>query len=322
MSFIKKMAGLGLVALLAASSASAATYPSGPVRLIVPFGAGGITDIIARHLGKQMSEELGQTVVIENRSGAGGTIGAQAFATAEPNGYTVFMGTVGTQIVNPLIMPKVNYDSDKFVPVGMISGSPYVLAARSGLNLGSLQELVDYAKQNPNKLNFGSAGIGSSPHLGMELLKYTADVDIVHIPFKSGGEAVNAAVGGQVDLVMDAIPVIMPQVRAGKLTAFAVATDEPSPAAPEVPTSKAAGNENLKISSWNALYVPEGTPDDVTQALSQALQRALANKAFASALQSQGSQVYTGGEQEYQAFISAEKAKWNEIIGKAGITLQ
>lgn len=322
MNFIKKAAGLGLAVLMASSVAAAASYPEGPVRLIVPFGAGGITDIIARHLGKQMSEELGQTVVIENRSGAGGTIGAQALSTAAPDGYTVFMGTVGTQVVNPLIMPKINYDPDQFVPIGMISGSPYVLAARSGLNLDSLQALVDYAKQNPGKLNFGSAGIGSSPHLGLELLKYTSDVDIVHVPFKSGGEAVNAAVGGQVDLVMDAIPVIMPQVRAGKLTAFALASDVPLAAASEVPTSKEAGNENLKISSWNALYAPAGTPDDAIQVLSQALQRALANKDFSSTLQNQGSLVYKGDAQEYEDFISAEKAKWNEIVDKAGITLQ
>lgn len=320
MRLINKLAALALT--LAATSATAASYPDGPVRLVVPFGAGGITDIIARHLGQHLSQSLGQTVVIENRAGAGGTIGAQAFASASPNGYTVFMGTVGTQIVNPMIMPKINYDPNKFVPVGMISGSPYVLAAKADLKVKTLDDLVSYAKQHPGALSFGSAGIGSSPHLSLELLKYSAGVDILHVPFKSGGEAVNAAVGQQVDLVMDAIPVIMPQAKAGRLTALALAADEPLAAAEGVPTSAQAGNPMLKISSWNALYAPEGTPAKVVQTLNKALQKALANPDLIKTLEAQGSHVYKGTTDEYQAFITAERKKWNEVIPKANITLK
>jgi tripartite-type tricarboxylate transporter receptor subunit TctC len=299
------MAGLGLAA---ASPPAAAAYPDAAVRLIVPFGAGGITDIIARHLGKSLSAALGQSVVVENKAGAGGTIGAAALSNAAPDGYTVFMGTVGTQVVNPLIMKSLNYDPDKFEPVGMISGSPYVLAARSGLGISTLQELVDYAKANPGKLNFGSAGVGSSPQLGVELLKYTSKIDMVHVPFKSGGEAVNAALGDQVDVVMDAIPVIIPHVKAGK-------------AAPGVPTSAQAGNPELKISSWNALFAPAGTPPAVLEKLNAALRQALSNPEFKQALEAQGSQPYTGAMQEYQDFISAEKRKWNTIVKEANIRI-
>lgn len=309
-------------AVLAVAGAPAtAAYPDNPVRLIVPFGAGGITDIIARHLGKSLSSTLGQSVVIENKAGAGGTIGAMAAYNAAPDGYTVFMGTVGTQVVNPLIMKSINYDPDKLVPLGMISGSPYVLAARPSLDVSTLQELIDYAKDNPGKLNFGSAGVGSSPQLGVELLKYTSNIDMVHVPFKSGGEAVNAVLGDQVDLVMDAIPVIISHVNSGKLKALALASDEPSEAAPGIPTSAEAGNAELTISSWNALFAPAGTPQEIVDTLNAALRETLSSAEFREALESQGSLPYTGTMDEYQAFIAEEKTKWTTIVKEADIRI-
>ncbi|MYN13861.1 tripartite tricarboxylate transporter substrate binding protein [Pusillimonas sp. TS35] len=315
---------LAAIALSAATLSMPATaaYPEAPIRLIVPFGAGGITDIIARHLGKTLANVLDQSVVVENRPGAGGTIGAMALANATPDGYTVFMGTVGTQVVNPLIMQSINYNPDRFKPVGMVSGSPYVLAIRPGLNIDSLQDLVKYAKANPGKLTHGSAGVGSSPQLGIELLKYTSNINLLHIPFKSGGEAVNAALGAQVDVVMDAIPVIMPHVKAGKLKALALASETASDAAPSVPSSTQAGNPDLKISSWNALFVPEGTPANVVNILNAALIKALGEPEFKQALEAQGSQVYKGDMAEYQSFIDAEKAKWKTIVKEAEIKVQ
>lgn len=318
---LRMRAFLAVLCFAAATGANASTYPSQAVRMIVPFGAGGITDLIARQLGQALGNELGQTVVIENRAGAGGMIAAQAASAAAPDGYTVFMGTVGTQIVNPLIMPKINYDPKQFVPLGMVSGSPYVLAARDGLGIRSYGDLVRHAKDNPGVLNFGSAGVGSSPHLGLELLKLTAGIDITHVPFKSGGEAVTAAVGGHGDLVMDAIPVVMPHVESGKLAALALAADAPSVAAPGVPTSRDVGAPEMQISSWNALFVPAGTPDDVVTTLRDALQRALANPELRGRLESQGSHVYTGEPAEYQAFISDESRKWERIVQDANIRL-
>lgn len=316
---------LGMVAALAMSAGMAggaqAAYPERTIRLVVPFGAGGITDIVARQVGKGMGDALGQGIVVENRPGAGGVIAAQVAATAPADGYTIFMGTVGTQVVNPLIYSKLSYDADKFVPVGMVSGSPYLLAVRAGLPAASFSEFVAYAKANPARLNFGSAGNASSPHLGLELLKLTAGVDIVHVPFKSGSEAVNAAIGDQVDVVMDASPVIMPHVASGKLRALAVASDRRLPSAPAVPASTEAGDGALQISSWNAFFAPPGTPPDVLAALSAALQKTLASPDLKARLAAQGTQLYAGTPDEYQRFIGAEKAKWADIVKRANIKM-
>jgi tripartite-type tricarboxylate transporter receptor subunit TctC len=316
---------LGMVAALAMAAGmvggAQAAYPERTIRLVVPFGAGGITDIVARQVGKGMGDVLGQGIVIENRPGAGGVIAAQMAATAPADGYTIFMGTVGTQVVNPLIYSKLSYDADKFAPVGMVSGSPYLLAVRAGLPAASFSEFVSYAKAHPARLNFGSAGNASSPHLGLELLKLTAGLDIVHVPFKSGSEAVNAAIGEQVDVVMDASPVIMPHVASGKLRALAVASDKRLPSAPAVPSSAEAGDGALQISSWNAFFAPAGTPPDVLAALNAALQKTLASPELKERLAAQGTQLYTGTPDEYQRFIGGEKAKWAEIVKRANIKM-
>jgi len=319
---MKVLSLVAAVAITAATSGGAqAAYPDRPIRLVVPFGAGGITDIVARQVGKGMGDVLGQGIVIENRPGAGGVIAAQVAATAPADGYTIFMGTVGTQVVNPLIYAKLSYDADKFAPVGMVSGSPYLLAVRAGVPAASFAEFVKYAKANPAKLNFGSAGNASSPHLGLELLKLTAGVDIVHVPFKSGSEAVNAAIGEQVDVVMDASPVIMPHVTSGKLRALAVASDKRLPSAPAVPASTEAGDAGLQISSWNAFFAPAGTPPEVMAALNAALQKTLASPELKEKLAAQGTQLYTGTPDEYQRFIGGEKSKWAEIVKRANIRM-
>ncbi|MGE8680502.1 MAG: Bug family tripartite tricarboxylate transporter substrate binding protein [Achromobacter marplatensis] len=319
MKVLSKVAALALAAGMGAGAHAA--FPERPVRLVVPFGAGGITDIVARQVGKGMGDVLGQSIVIENRPGAGGMIAAQVAATAPADGYTIFMGTVGTQVVNPLIYSKLSYDADKFAPVGMVSGSPYVLAVRAGLPAASFSEFVAYAKANPARLNFGSAGNASSPHLGLELLKLTAGLDIVHVPFKSGSEAVNAAIGEQVDVVMDASPVIMPHVASGKLRALAVAADKRLPSAPAVPASTEVGDAQLQISSWNAFFAPAGTPPEVLAALNAALQKTLASPELKERLAAQGTQLYTGTPQEYQHFIAGEKTKWTEIVKRANIKM-
>lgn len=319
----KWIAPLCSMAVLAVGGGTpaAAAYPERAIRLVVPFGAGGITDIIARQLGKSLSATLGQSVVVENKSGAGGTIGAAAVLNAAPDGYSLLIGTVGTQVVNPLILKSISYDPDKFKPIGMVSGSPYILSARKGLGINTLQELIEYAKVNPGKLNFGSAGVGSSPQLGVELLKYISKIDMMHIPFKSGGEAVNAVLGDQVDVVMDAIPVIMPHVNSGRLKALALASEQVSSAAPGVPTSAQAGSAELKISSWNALFAPPGTSQDVVDTLNAALRKTLSSPEFIQTLEAQGSLPYTGTIEEYQEFINAEKDKWSTIVKEADIKI-
>ncbi|WP_341667945.1 Bug family tripartite tricarboxylate transporter substrate binding protein [Alcaligenes sp. SDU_A2] len=316
-----RMLAAGWAAVWAFGTAQAAEYPNQPLRLIVPFGAGGITDLIARQLAQQMGDQLGQTVIVENKAGAGGMIAAQAAQSARPDGYTLFMGTVGTQVVNPLIASRVSYDPQAFVPVGMVTGSPYVLAVRSNLDVNNYQDLVDAARRDPGSLNFGSAGVGSAPHLGMELFKLTAGVDVLHIPFKSGGEAVSAVAGRHADMVMDAIAVVMPQVQAGKLKALVLASGQRSPAAPDLPSSADLGVPDLQISSWNALFLPPGTPQTVADTLGAALQKTLADPVFLERMQQQGSQVYAGTPQEYQDFIAAEQRKWKNIVQTAQIRI-
>ncbi len=315
------MAGWAALMMMA-GGAQATTFPVQPLRLIVPFGAGGITDLVARQLAQQLGKELEQPVIVENKAGAGGMIAAQAAQNAKADGYTVFMGTVGTQVVNPLILAKISYDPQAFVPIGMVTGSPYVLAVRSDLGVQSYAQLVTHARQEPGRLNFGSAGIGSAPHLGVELFKLIEQVDMRHIPFKSGGEAVSAVVGRHADLVMDAIPVIMPQVRAGKLHALVLADSQRSFAAPEVPSSAELGSPELRISSWNVLLAPPGTPQEVAVVLEAALQKTLADPEFKTHLEQQGSQVYTGTQDEYQNFIAAERSKWQRIVQTAEISLE
>lgn len=320
MKFWSMAGALALAGIMAGSGAHAA-FPERPIRLVVPFGAGGITDIVARQVGKGMGDALGQSIVVENRPGAGGVIAAQLASTAPADGYTIFMGTVGTQVVNPLIYAKLGYDADKFAPVGMVSGSPYLLAVRAGVPAATFGEFVAYARAHPAKLNFGSAGNASSPHLGLELLKLTAGVDIMHVPFKSGSEAVNAAIGGQVDVVMDASPVIMPHAASGKLRALAVAADKRLPSAPEVPAASEVGDPALQISSWNAFFAPAGAPPAVLEQLNAALQKTLSSPELKDRLAAQGTQLYTGTPDEYQRFISGEKAKWAEIVKRANIKM-
>lgn len=318
--FAKKIL-LGFTLALTGLSTAVAQYPNNAITLIVPFGAGGITDLVARHVVKELGEQIDESVIVDNRPGAGGAVGAQAAASARPDGYTLFMGTVGTQIVNDLIMDELHYNPDDFIPIGMVSGSPYVLAVSSELGIDSIDELVALAKENPGGLTFGSAGIGSSPQLGIELLKYNEGLDILHIPFKSGGEAVTATASNQVDMVMDAIPVVMPQVESGRLVALGLASDSRSNAEPDLATTAEHGYEDLRISSWNAIYAPKGTPDDVIEFLRDALQRTLESKNLIEALNKQGSDVYTGTMDEYDAFIKEEKNKWETIVKEANISV-
>ena len=199
--------------------------------------------------------------------------------------------------------------------------APYVLAARSSLGIKTYAQLVDYAKANPGKLNFGSAGNASSPHLGLELLKLRESLDILHIPFKSGGEAVNAAVGGQVDLVMDAVPVVMPHVQSGKLDALMLASSTPVQGAEQVPTTQQLGKPDLNIASWAAFYVPAGTPDAVVARLNEALKQALSSGELRSRVAAQGIQLYSGELAEHDAFLASERKRWVEIVKRANITL-
>ncbi|WP_416047055.1 Bug family tripartite tricarboxylate transporter substrate binding protein [Cupriavidus basilensis] len=298
-----------------------AAYPSKPIKLIVPFGAGGISDVVARLVGQKLGEELKQPVVIENRAGAGGNIAAQALAQAAPDGYTLLLGTVGTQVVNKMVYNKLAYDASAFAPISLVSNSPYVLAVGAVPRFDDLKSLVAYAKANPGTLNAGSAGNASSPHLGLELFKIATNTAIVHAPFKSGAEAINAALSGQVQIVIDAIPVIKSQVQAGRLKALVIADDARSTAMPNVPTSAEAGIPTFLIGSWNALLAPPGTPKQQTTLLSEALARAMARPELKTKLAEIGVEPLPTGEAAYLMHVRSETEKWARITKAAGTKL-
>lgn len=301
--------------------AADAGYPNKPIRLIIPFGAGGITDVAGRLIGQYLGEELSQQIVVDNRPGAGGAIAAQVLVSSPPDGYTLLLGTVGTQVVNKMLYSRLSYDPANMTPVSLVSNSPYGLAVNGIDGVEDLQGLVRYAKAHPGRLNFGSAGNGSSPHLGIELFKLTTQTDILHIPFKSGAEAVNAAIGGQVNIVIDALPVIDPQAKAGRLKTLAIAAAQRSPVAPDVKTSTEQGLPEFQIGSWNALVAPPGTPAEQVDVLNSALAKVFKRPELVNRLAEMGIEPLPTGVAAYQQHIASETEKWSAVIQAAGTKL-
>lgn len=313
-----------VAALFAISPPVAAqdTFPHKPIKLVVPFGAGGITDVVARLIGQELGTQLGQPVIILNKPGAGGAIAAQTTAQADPDGYTLMLGTVGTQVVNPLLYRKLPYDAaHAFAPISLVSNSPYVLAVGEVSRVTDLKSLAAYAKANPGRLAFGSAGNGSSPHLGLELFKLATQSDIMHVPYKSGAEAVNAALSGQVQIVIDAIPVISPHVKAGKLKALGIADPKRNTAMPELATSAEQGLPSFQIGSWNCLVAPAKTPKDRLDKINTALTHVLARPDVIKRLAEMGIAPLPTGLAAYDAHLKAEREKWTQVVKAAGTRL-
>ncbi|MFJ5483658.1 Bug family tripartite tricarboxylate transporter substrate binding protein [Pectobacterium actinidiae] len=319
--------GISVLALslgsAAVTAAYANTYPSKPIRLVIGFGAGGITDVAGRVVAQALSEELGQPVVVENRPGAGAGIAAAAVSQSAPDGYTLLLGTVGTQVVNNMIYKKLAYDPAALTPVSLVSNSPYVLAlaAASNAQAKDLGELAAWSKANPGKLNFGSAGNGSAPHLCLELLRLSSKVDMTHVPFKSGAEAVNASIAGQVDAVCDAITVIEPHVKAGRLKMLAMGSDKRSAAAPDVPTGVEQGVVAFQVGSWNALLGPAGMDAQKVETLNKALEKAMVKPAIRKRLSDMGIDTMPLGTKAYADHVTAETAKWSKVVQAAGTRL-
>ena len=239
-------------------------YPTKPIRIVVPFPAGGTTDILARAVAQRLTETLGQPVVVDNRPGAGGNIGAELVAKAAPDGYTLLMGTVGTHAINASLYAKMPYDHVRdFAPVILVAGVPNVLVINPALPVNSVQELIAYGKANPGKLNFASSGNGTSIHLSAELFKTMTGVQMAHVPYKGSAPALVDLMGGQVQLMFDNLPSALPQIKAGKLKALAVTSAQRSSALPDVPTVIESGLPGFEASSWFGLLAPAGTPKDI-----------------------------------------------------------
>ncbi len=319
---------LGAVAALAlwTGSAFAQAYPTKPVTVIVPFAAGGPTDVIARIVGEHMSKTLGQQLVIENVVGAGGTTGITRGAQAAPDGYTIMMGHMGTHGAAPALYPNLKYDPAKgFEPIGLAAGTPILIVAKKDFPAKDLKEFVAYVKANASKINEAHAGIASVSHTTCLMLTHQLGIKLTEVAYRGTGPALNDLVGGQVDIMCDQIVNLVEQVKGGQIKAYAVATPERSPALPDVPTTKEGGLPEYQVSAWNALFAPKGTPAPVVAKLADALSKALDDPATRKRLLDLGGVIPEGqqrGGTYLGTFVAAEVARWTPIIKAAGVVGQ
>lgn len=308
--------------LLGGTSALAQAYPTKPVTIIVPFAAGGTTDILARIIGQALTAELGQSVVVDNRAGAGGNIGGQAAAKAAPDGHTLFMGTVGTHAINASLYKKMPFDPVKdFAPLTRVANVPNLLVANPAPPYKSVKDLIAYAKANPGKVNFGSSGNGSSIHLSGELFKSLAKVDMQHVPYKGSAPAVTDLLGNQIGIMFDNMPSAIQHVRSGKLVPLAVTTAKRSPELPNVPTIAEGGVPGYEATSWFGMFAPAGTPAPVLAKLNAAIVKVLGQPDVKKKINEQGAEVYSETPEQFAAFIQAESVKWGKVVKESGASL-
>ncbi|MSP48549.1 MAG: tripartite tricarboxylate transporter substrate binding protein BugD [Alphaproteobacteria bacterium] len=321
-TLVAAAAALGLWA----GGALAQAYPTKPVTVIVPFAAGGPTDVIARIVGENMSKTLGQQIVVENVVGAGGTTGITRGAQATPDGYTLMMGHMGTHGAAPALYPNLKYDPTKdFEPIGLAAGTPILIVAKKDFPPKDLKEFVAYVKANATKINQAHAGIASVSHTTCLMLTHQLGVKLTEVAYRGTGPALNDLVGGQVDLMCDQIVNLVEQIKGGQIKAYAIATPARSPALPDVPTTREGGLPEYEVSAWNALFAPKNTPAPVVARLNDALSKALDDPTTRKRLLDLGG-VVPEGQQRTGAylgdFVKAEVARWSPIIKAAGIVGQ
>ena len=312
----------GLSILLLPALASAQDYPAKSIRLIVPFPAGGPNDIIARVIGQRMSELTKQPVVIDNRGGQGGVLGTDAVAKAAPDGYTIAISSAGALAISPS-MEKVAYDTLKdLAPVTLVATVPEMLVVAGNVPASNMSELIALARAQPGKLNFASSGPGSLPHLAGELLKLTAKIDIVHVPYRGAAPAVNDLLGQQVQMAFLDLPVLLPQIKAGNLRGIAIGSPQRAPTAMEVPTTAEAGMPELRVENWYGMVAPSGTPPAVIAALNKIATEAMRDATVKEKLASQGAELIGDTPEHFRGFIAAEIEKWAKVIRDAGIATE
>jgi len=312
-------AALGLSALAPLAAQAQAVFPSKSITIIVPFPAGGTTDIMARVVGQFMAKDLGQSVIVDNRAGAGGNIGSLFVAHAPADGYTLVMGTVGTHAINQSLYAKMPYDTIKdFAPITRVAMVPNLLVVNPAQPYKSVKELVAYAKANPGKINFASSGNGTSIHLSGELFKQMTGVDMQHVPYRGSAPALTDLIGGQTQIMFDNMPSSIPYVRDGRLRALAVTTTRRSPALPDVPTISEAGVPGFEATSWFGLLAPAGTPATIIARLNASVLKALADPEVKKKLVEQGAEPSGETPEQFAAFIKAETVKWGEVVKRSG----
>ncbi len=317
-------AAAGAALSLLAPASLADTWPSKPVRIVVPFAPGGTTDILARAVAPELSRAFGQQFIVDNRAGAGGNLGAEIVAKSPGDGYTLLMGTVGTHGINKALYNKLPYDPQKdFVPVTLVAGVPNVMVVNAerakALNINTVNDFIKYAKANPGKLNMASSGNGTSIHLAGELFKSMTGIFMTHIPYRGSGPALLDMVAGNMDVMFDNLPSSMPQIKGGKLKALAVTSAQRSAAMPDVPTvEEAAGLKGFEASSWFGLLAPAGTPMDIVNRIQQEVAKSLNTPAIKEKLLAQGAIPSGNTPAEFAKLIDAEHKKWAKVVKDSG----
>jgi tripartite-type tricarboxylate transporter receptor subunit TctC len=310
-----------VIGVSAAEPAAAQAWPNKPVRLVVPFAAGGTTDIVARLISQELSKSLGQTFAVDNRPGAAGNIGADMVAKSAPDGYTFLMGTVGTHAINASLYKTMPYDTVKdFTPVTLIASVPNILVVHPSVPANSVQELIAYGKANPGKLNFASSGVGSSIHLSGELFKSMTGVEMTHVAYRGSTPALTDLVGGQVQLMFDNLPSALPHVQGGKLKALAVTGGKRAPVVAELPTVIESGLPGFETGSWFGVIGPAGVPKEIVQKLDAEIQKAMPG--LRDRLLQQGAEPIGLGPDRFAAHITAEMAKWGKVVREAGVSAE
>lgn len=325
-SFIRRTAlAVSLAATLGALPAlpaMAQTYPSRPLRLVVPFPPGGSTDIVARLVAQKLGEALGQPMIVDNRAGAGGMIGAENVAKSPADGYSLLLASSGPIAIVPALQPKLGYDSVRdFAPISIIATIPTMLVVNEKVPARSVSELIALAKARPGQLNFASTGVGATPHLAGEVFKSMAGVDIGHVPYKGSAPALTDLMGGQVDMMFEQIPAVLPHVQSGKLRALAVGSARRVAALPDLPTISESGLSGFDVVSWFGIMAPAGTPAPIVARLHAELAKIMRMPDVSEKLASLGAEPQASTPQAFGQTIVAELPKWAEIIRKSGATV-
>jgi tripartite-type tricarboxylate transporter receptor subunit TctC len=323
MKWLKLSAVIGGLVLAVPLGVQAAEYPTRPIRLVVPYAAGGPTDVLGRLVGDYLGRDLKQPVVVENKAGAQGAIGAEAAARSEPDGYTLFFTAASIFVLNPLLYKKLPYDPVRdFRMLAIITDLPVIMEVNPSVPAKTVAEFVAYAKQNPGKLNFGSAGTGGTIHLAGEMFKQIAGIDMIHVPYKGAGPALTDLLSGNIQVMFDTLSTALPPVKSGLLRPLGVSSTERSPDLPDVPTIAESGYPDYRVSVWYGIAAPAKVPDDVSQKIRASLDRALNDAAFRASLEKIGFPVFRPrSPAEIAEFIDADRARWSKVIKTQNISL-
>lgn len=305
------------------SIAASQDFPAKPIRLIAPLAPGGVTDMVARLLAERAGKYLGQPIIVENKPGAGGLVGTTAVAAAASDGYTILMGTIGTLAVSPSMYAKMPYDTEKdIIPVTLVAGGQFALVVHPSFPVNTFSEFLGYVKENPGKFNYGSAGNGSTLHLGMEWLKTMAGLDIAHIPYKGSGPMVAALAGGEISIGLPDLPSVLAFVQSKRLRMLAVTSTSRASIAPNIPTISESGLPDFDVVVWLGVMAPAGTPKPIVEKLNAVFVKALKDDDIKARMSEVDMRVFASSPEEFGAFIKRERAKWAPIVAASGARVE